>query len=88
MLRSSISEIEPTFPRHLGLPNQPHFGIEFGFRDTFSTFRFSEIEVARNRADTFSTNRFWSEEIGKSANRELVLMEKCILTENQAFLEL
>ena len=87
MLGSSVPGIEPTYSRHLGLPNLPHFGIELGFRDTFSTFRFSGIEVFRNRADIFSTYRFSSVGIGESGNRGLVPMEKFICLLGTEFLE-
>ena len=42
MFDSSVPGIEPTYSRHLGLPNLSSFGIELGFLDTFSTFRFQE----------------------------------------------
>ena len=54
------------------LPNLPHFGIQLGFHNTLSTFRFSGIEIVRNRADTFSTFRFSSSGIEESRNRALV----------------
>ena len=71
MLGSSVPGIEPTYLRHLCSSKLQHFGIELGFHDTFSTFRFSGIEIVRNRADTFSTFRFSSIGIEESRNRAL-----------------